>query len=95
MSQLREVRQNHSLALEDGRSDDAQDLIDSETELENQLERLRTGWDRSNSPMVAADDIAEVVSMWTGVPVMQMAQEESHAPAANGRGTAQAHHRPG
>jgi len=26
---------------------------------------------------VTADDIAEVVSMWTGVPVMQMAQEES------------------
>jgi ATP-dependent Clp protease ATP-binding subunit ClpC len=27
--------------------------------------------------VVSADDIAEVVSMWTGVPVMQIAQEES------------------
>jgi ATP-dependent Clp protease ATP-binding subunit ClpC len=42
-----------------------------------QLERLRSGWDRANSPVVTADDIAEVVSMWTGVPVMQIAQEES------------------
>ena len=41
------------------------------------MEKLRTGWDRANSPIVTADDIAEVVSMWTGVPVMQMAQEES------------------
>jgi hypothetical protein len=41
------------------------------------VERLRTGWDRANSPIVTADDIAEVVSMWTGVPVMQIAQEES------------------
>ncbi|MEK6587527.1 MAG: AAA family ATPase, partial [Chloroflexota bacterium] len=28
-------------------------------------------------PRVTADDIAELVSMWTGVPVMQIAQEES------------------
>jgi ATP-dependent Clp protease ATP-binding subunit ClpC len=38
---------------------------------------LRTGWDRANSPIVTSDDIAELVSMWTGVPVMQMAREES------------------
>ena len=46
-------------------------------ELEKQLDRLRTTWDRSDSPEVTAEDIAEVVSMWTGVPVMQMATEES------------------
>ncbi len=74
---LREARQNHNLAVEDGRFDDAQELLEHQQELEAQLERLRTGWDRSTSPVVNADDIAEVVSMWTGVPVMQMAQEES------------------
>ncbi|MBP1701563.1 MAG: clpB [Chloroflexi bacterium] len=77
MSQLREIRQNHALALEDGRNDDAQDFLERQEALENQLERLRTGWDRANSPVVTANDIAEVVSMWTGVPVMQIAQEES------------------
>ncbi len=77
MGQLREIRQNRSLALEDGRNDDAQDFLDRQEALENQLERLRTGWDRANSPQVTAQDIAEVVSMWTGVPVMQIAQEES------------------
>jgi ATP-dependent Clp protease ATP-binding subunit ClpC len=77
MSQLREVRQNHTLAVEDGRYDDAQELVDQETELDRQLERLRSGWDRSTSPIVQADDIAEVVSMWTGVPVMQIATAES------------------
>jgi ATP-dependent Clp protease ATP-binding subunit ClpC len=77
MNQLREIRQNHALALEDGRNDDAQDYLDRQEALERQLERLRTGWDRSTSPIVTADDIAEVVSMWTGVPVMQIAQEES------------------
>ena len=41
------------------------------------LNSLRTTWDRTDSPEVTAEDIAEVVSMWTGVPVMQMATEES------------------
>jgi ATP-dependent Clp protease ATP-binding subunit ClpC len=77
MSQLREIRANHALALEDGRHDDAQDFLDRQESLEQQLERLRTGWDRASSPVVTAEDIAEVVSMWTGVPVMQIAQEES------------------
>jgi ATP-dependent Clp protease ATP-binding subunit ClpC len=77
MSKLREVRENHNLALEDGRYDEAQDLTDQEKELEEQIENLRTSWNRDNSPVVTSDDIAEVVSMWTGVPVMQMAQAES------------------
>src|SRR5690606_6312814 len=77
MDQLRETRHNHAPALEDGRHDDAQDFLDRQEALERQLERLRTGWDRATSPTVTAEDIAEVVSMWTGVPVMQIAQEES------------------
>jgi ATP-dependent Clp protease ATP-binding subunit ClpC len=77
MSQLREMRHSHALALEDGRYDDAQEILERQEALERQLERLRTGWDRSNSPVVTVDDIAEVVAMWTGVPVMQIAQEES------------------
>jgi ATP-dependent Clp protease ATP-binding subunit ClpC len=77
MTQLREIRHDHATAQEDGRYDDAQEIQERQESLERQLERLRTGWDRSNSPIVTADDIAEVVSMWTGVPVMQIAQQES------------------
>jgi ATP-dependent Clp protease ATP-binding subunit ClpC len=77
MQQLREARQNQSLALEDGRTDDADEFMERQEGLERQLERLRTGWDRATSPVVTAEDIAEVVGMWTGVPVMQIAQEES------------------
>jgi ATP-dependent Clp protease ATP-binding subunit ClpC len=76
-NQLRDLRQNHALALEDGRNEDAQEIMERVEAIERQLERLRTGWDRANSPTVTSQDIAEVVSMWTGVPVMQIAQEES------------------
>src|SRR5512134_1438059 len=76
-SQLREVRQNRTLALEDGSMEDVKEWEEKELEIQDDLERLRTGWDRSNSPVVSAEDIAEVVSMWTGVPLMQLAEEES------------------
>ncbi len=76
-TQLREVRQNRALAQEEGNADEVNSWQSKETGIENQLERLRTAWDRATSPVVTAEDIAEVVSMWTGVPLMQIAQEES------------------
>ena len=76
-SQLREVRQNRTLAQEDGSLEEVKEWEEKEIELQENLERLRTGWDRATSPVVSAEDIAEVVSMWTGVPLMQLAEEES------------------
>jgi len=75
--QLRQARQNRSLAQEEGNSEDVQEWEEREIELIERIERLRTGWDRASSPVVSAEDIAEVVSMWTGVPLMQLAEEES------------------
>jgi len=77
MTQLRDARQNHTAAVEEGRNDDVQELGQRIQDLEGQIEHLRTFFDRSNSPVVSAEDIAELVAMWTGVPVMQIAQEES------------------
>ena len=77
IGQIKESRRNHALALEDGRYEDAQEILERQEAYESQLERLQSAWDRSSSPVVTAEDIAEVVSMWTGVPVMQIAQEES------------------
>jgi ATP-dependent Clp protease ATP-binding subunit ClpC len=77
IGQIKESRRNHALALEDGRYEDAQEVLERQEAYESQLERLQSAWDRSTSPVVTAEDIAEMVSMWTGVPVMQIAQEES------------------
>jgi len=77
MKKLREIRQQRELALENDSFDEDQELQAQQEELEEELENIRTLWDRDTSPVVSADDIAEVVSMWTGVPVMQLAQEES------------------
>jgi len=75
---LRETREAHALAVDEARQEDAQELVEREEELEAELALLRTAWDRSESgPRVTKEDIAEVVSMWTGVPVMQIAEAES------------------
>jgi ATP-dependent Clp protease ATP-binding subunit ClpC len=78
LGELRQVRQDHAVAVEDGRLDEARDLERREQELEKARQTLQAGSsDREKMPRVTAEDIAEVVSMWTGIPVMQLAQEES------------------
>ncbi len=90
--QLRQARQNRSLAQEEGNGEDVREWEEHEIELGEQIERLRTGWDRTNSPIVSAEDIAEVVSMWTGVPLMQLAEARVAAFAQDGRRAAQEYH---
>ncbi|HBY06673.1 MAG TPA: NDP-hexose 4-ketoreductase, partial [Chloroflexi bacterium] len=77
IAELRQNRESYAQAIEEGRDDDAIELMERQDELEAEIERIRTVWDRDSSPNVTAEDIAEVVSMWTGVPLMQMASEES------------------
>jgi len=77
IKEMREARRDHHQAVEESRNDDVQALLNRIEELDDKLKHLRDDWDRDNSPVVTADDIAEMVSMWTGVPVMQMAREES------------------
>ena len=77
MLELKGVKAMRTEAVQNGRNDDVMELSNRESDLKTRIEKLRTGWDRATSPVVSADDIAELVSMWTGVPVMQLATEES------------------
>ena len=78
VSELRQIRAARELADEGSSSEDMQALQARENDLEKELEQLRTAWDRQEGgPQVTAEDIAEVVAMWTGVPVTQLANEES------------------
>ena len=64
-------------ALDTQRFDDAIDLRYREVELEARMSELREGWNEAtNMPKVTAEDIAEVVAMWTGVPVSRITGEE-------------------
>ncbi len=76
-SQLKQTRANRALAVEEGKAEDVQTWEAQEADLNEQLTRMKSSWERASSPVVTANDIAEVIGMWTGVPVMQMAEEES------------------
>ncbi|MEZ4682147.1 MAG: ATP-dependent Clp protease ATP-binding subunit [Caldilineaceae bacterium] len=74
---LKKLQKMKDEALETQRFDDAIDLRYREVELEARLNELREGWNEAaNQPKVNPEDIAEVVAMWTGVPVNRIAGEE-------------------
>ena len=77
VSELREI--NKQLSDPDSKldNDEVEALAQQQLKLEEELQVLQTGWDRATSPTVSEDDIAEVISMWTGIPLMQIATEES------------------
>jgi ATP-dependent Clp protease ATP-binding subunit ClpC len=77
MADLREARKQLNQLVEQKLQDQVEDQQAKVAGLEKKLAKFREEWDRDTSPVVTADDIAELVSMWTGVPVMQLAQEES------------------
>src|SRR4051794_11667473 len=58
----------------------AAELRDREGKLRDKIEKLEAGWQTQQGnerPVVGTEDIAHVVSMWTGIPVMRIAEEES------------------
>src|SRR5215212_4292214 len=58
----------------------AAEYRDQESKLRTKLEKLETGWQAQQSAekaVVTPEDIAHVVAMWTGIPVMRIAEEES------------------
>ncbi len=77
VAEIHELRLKRQEASENDQADRVAELGKQEGDLKQKLETLRDEWDRSTSPVVTPDDIAELVSMWTGVPIMQLATEES------------------
>jgi ATP-dependent Clp protease ATP-binding subunit ClpC len=77
-AEIRALRQQKEEAISAERFEDAADLRDRERILKEEFSELGIGWDsvEPDGPKVVPEDIAEVVSMWTGVPVKQMATEE-------------------
>ncbi len=74
-SELRQVQGEKDKAFQEERYEEAVRLRERERELWEQVEQLRG--DESAGLLVTDEDIAEVVSMWTGVPVVRIAGEES------------------
>ena len=68
---------NNAVQVQD--FEQANQLRDRELELERELHTADTGTELTvgTKPQVGAEDIAHIVSAWTGVPVTQLTESES------------------
>jgi len=77
-AELKSVQKEKEHALEERRYDEAADLRNQEEDLLEKIDRIRSQWeDSGNVAQVTPEDIAEMVAMWTGIPVTRIAGEES------------------
>jgi len=74
---LRNLEKQRQHAMDDSRDDEVTDLRAQEAALQEQIDALRNNFDhKAEGPEVNPDDIAEVVAMWTGIPVRRIAATE-------------------
>jgi len=73
------VRRDKDAALATQQYEYAAELRQRELQIEDKIRKMKEEWQaeqEQQKPVVTAEDIAEVVSMWTGIPVVQLAKDE-------------------
>jgi ATP-dependent Clp protease ATP-binding subunit ClpC len=74
------IRRDKDAALATQQYDYAAELRQRELQIEGKIKELEAEWQAEQAQhkaVVTAEDIAEVVSMWTGIPVVQLAEDET------------------
>ncbi len=80
MRELEQIRKEKEEALSNQQYDFAADLRQKELACEEELKEARTTWQENLDqvkPEVTTEDIAHVISMWTGVPTVQLTDDET------------------
>ncbi len=79
IGEVKGTQRDREAALEERRYDDADDLRVREEGLQREIDILRAPWNPESvdAPLLLPEDIAEMVAMWTGIPVTQIAGEET------------------
>src|SRR5215210_7518221 len=80
--ELNDVRSQKEAAIDGQEFEKAARLRDNERKLALQRRELEKNWreggdDGGNQASIGENEIAEIVSMWTGIPVKKMTEEES------------------
>ncbi len=79
-AKIEEVKEQKNAAVKGQQYEKAADLRDQESKLQRNLEEAKKQWEeeaKTKRYPVGEEDIAEVVSMMTGIPVRRVAQNES------------------
>jgi ATP-dependent Clp protease ATP-binding subunit ClpC len=78
--ELAQIEKEKEAAVNDQDYERAQELRDAESAARAKADQLRSDWKAATAaetPEVTDEDIAQVVALWTGIPVTRIAQEES------------------
>lgn len=78
--ELRKVKEELLRAREEGKYEVAIDLRDRRDEIEGKLEESLDDWGKYGALQrveVAEEDIREVISLWTGIPLKRLREEET------------------
>ncbi len=78
--QVEKLRKEKEEAIRCQEFEKAAGIRDEEQKLKNELDKAKNDWHQKNetkTDTVAEEEIAEIVSSWTGVPVRRLAEEES------------------
>jgi ATP-dependent Clp protease ATP-binding subunit ClpC len=76
-AQLKALKEQRERATAEHQYEVADSLRLRETDLEEQARRLNREWSLEDDLEVQGEDIAELVSMWTGIPLTSLQQEET------------------
>ena len=77
---LETVRKDKEAAISGKEYEQGAELRDREVQLMDKIKMLEEKWQdeqKQEKPTVVEEDIAEVVSMWTGIPVIRLTADES------------------
>jgi ATP-dependent Clp protease ATP-binding subunit ClpC len=77
---IEDIKQEKNKVVKSQRFEEAASLRDSEKRLQEELEKAKNSWEEESKHKrypISEEDIAEVVSMMTGIPVKRMVQAES------------------
>ncbi|MBE9514636.1 MAG: ATP-dependent Clp protease ATP-binding subunit [Chloroflexi bacterium] len=77
---LESVRKEKEAAIAAQQYEYSSELRDRELQLLEKIETMDTEWQvrqKQGRPVVTSEDIAEVVSMWTGIPVVKLTTDET------------------
>ncbi|MCD6285040.1 MAG: ATP-dependent Clp protease ATP-binding subunit [Anaerolineae bacterium] len=76
--QMQDLRLRQAQLQADGERQEVADLKAEEGTLESRMEALRQmRTEEDEGLIVGPDDVAEIIAMWTGIPITQIAEEES------------------
>ncbi len=77
---LESIKRDKDTAISSQQYEYAAELRDREIQLMEKIKSMEQDWQveqKQEKPTVTEDDIAEVVSMWTGIPIVRLTTDES------------------